>query len=260
MTHQHRKKATYKYRVMKRTLGLLLLCFGMFISGFAQQKHSTPASGNSTYLTVDTTKKTDIREKLVQLAIQNPTYEVADRKVTIADQELSRTKTKVLSQITVAGNLNEFSINPPANGYNTLYPRYNIGATLPLDLFITRARDIRIAKENLGIAQAERNERYRLIKAQVLTAYEDYLLAKQKLEFQSQITQDAFQEYKQQERDFSDGIIEQKEYNAAFRKWTDEQSKKIEMQRNLNVIKLDLEAMIGMPFDELLASYEKDKR
>lgn len=259
MTHQHRKKATYKYRVMKRTLGLLLVSFGLFVSGFAQKKQGSPA-GNSTYLTADTAKKSDIREKLVQLAIQNPTYEVVDRRVAIADQELSRTKTKILGQITIAGNVNEFTINPPANGYNTLYPRYNIGATLPLDLFITRSRDIRIAKENLGIAQAERNERFRLIKAQVLTAYEDYLLAKQKLEFQSQITQDAFQEYKQQERDFSDGIIEQKEYNAGFKKWTQEQSQKIEMQRNLNVIKLDLEAMIGMPFDELLASYERDKR
>lgn len=244
---------------MKRTLGLLLVSFGLFVSGFAQKKQSSSAS-NSTYLTADTAKKTDIREKLVQLAIQNPTYEVVDRKVAIADQELSRTKTKILGQITIAGNVNEFTINPPANGYNTLYPRYNIGATLPLDLFITRSRDIKIAKENLGIAQAERNERYRIIKAQVLTAYEDYLLAKQKLEFQSQITQDAFQEYKQQERDFSDGIIEQKEYNAGFKKWTQEQSQKIEMQRNLNVIKLDLEAMIGMPFDELLASYERDKR
>lgn len=244
---------------MKRTLGLLLVSFGLFVSGFAQKKQNA-SSGNSTYLTADTTKKTDIREKLVQLAIQNPAYEVADRKVAIADQELSRTKNKILGQVIISGNLNEFSINPPKNGYNTLYPRYNIGASLPLDLFITRSKDIRIAKENLGIAQAERNQRYRLIKAEVLTAYEDYLMAKQKLEFQSQITQDAFQEYKQQERDFSDGIIEQKEYNAGFKKWTEEQSKKIEFQRNLNVIKLNLEAMIGLPFDELVASYERDKR
>ncbi|MDI3318197.1 TolC family protein [Pinibacter soli] len=243
---------------MKRNLGLLLLSFGLFISGFAQRKQNSSGS-SSTYLSNDTAKKGDIREKLVQLAIQNPTYEVADRKVAIANQELSKTKNKILGQVVLSGNLNELSINPPKDGYNVYYPRYNIGATLPLDLFITRSKEINIAKENLGIAQAERNERYRLIKAEVLTAYEDYLMAKQKVEFQSQITQDAFQEYKQQERDFSDGIIEQKEYNAGFKKWTEEQSRKIEMQRNLNVIKLNIEAMIGMPFDELLSGYEKDK-
>jgi outer membrane protein TolC len=244
---------------MKRNLCLLLLLFGLFISGFAQQHKQSSSAGSSTYVSHDTARKSDIREKLVQLAIQNPTYEVADRKVAIANQELAKTKNKILGQVVLSANLNEFSINPPKDGYNIYYPRYNIGATLPLDLFITRSKEINIAKENLGIAQAERNERYRLIKAEVLTAYEDYLMAKQKLEFQSQITQDAFQEYKQQERDFSDGIIEQKDYNAGFKKWTDEQSKKIEMQRNLNVIKLNLEAMIGMPFDELLASYERDK-
>jgi len=258
MTHQHRKKATYKYRVMKRTLGLLLLTFGLF-NGFAQQHKQASSSGSSTYLSNDTARKGDIREKLVQLAIQNPTYEVADRKVAIANQELSKTKNKILGQVVLSANLNEFSINPPKDGYNIYYPRYNIGASLPLDLFITRGKEINIAKENLGIAQAERNERYRLIKTEVLTAYEDYLMAKQKLEFQSQITQDAFQEYKQQERDFSDGIIEQKEYNAGFKKWTDEQTKKIELQRDLNVVKLNIEAIIGVPFDELLASYERSK-
>ncbi len=246
---------------MKRSLCLLLilLCSVTFI--IAQRKqNSADLNTTTTYLTADTIQKMDIREKLVQLAIQNPNYEVADRKVEIANLELSRTKSKLLGQIVVSGNMNEFSINPPQDGFNTLYPRYNIGATIPLDLFITRSKDIKIAKENLGIAQAQRNQSYRLIKTQVLTAYEDYVMMKQKLEFQSQITQDAYTEFKQNERDFSDGIIEQKEYNAAFRKWTDEQSKKIEMQRNVNVKKLELESMIGMPFDEVLAGFERDKR
>lgn len=246
---------------MKRSSCLLLLSFCLIASGLAQRRQNAATTArNSTYLTADTTKKMDIREKLVQLAIQNPNYEVVDRRVEVADLELSRTKSKILGQIVVAGNVNEFTINPPKDGYTTLYPRYNIGATIPLDLFITRSKDIKIARENLGIAQAQRNQTYRLIKEQVLSAYEDFLMTKQKLEYQSQITQDAFTEYKQFERDFSDGIIEQKEYNGAFRKWADEQTKKIEMQRDLNVFKLQLESMIGVPFDELLANYEKEGR
>ena len=41
------------------------------------------------------------------------------------------------------------------------------------------------------VAQSERNDRFRTIKADILTRYEDYLLAEEKLTFQYKITKDA---------------------------------------------------------------------
>ena len=40
----------------------------------------------------------DIREKLVQLALQNPNYEVADRKVAIAGYQVKKAKGSWLSR------------------------------------------------------------------------------------------------------------------------------------------------------------------
>jgi outer membrane protein TolC len=205
-------------------------------------------------------KPMDIRERLVQLAMQNPNYEVADRKVAIAGYQVSKAKGSWLSAVAVQGNVNEFTLQGSKTNPNTgvttnpgaLYPKYNIGATIPLDMFSNKKNDIKIAKENLSIAQAEKNQRFREIKAEVLTKYEDYLLAQQKLEFQSQVTQDARTSYLAAEKDFQEGAIKQEDYNKSYRGYTEEKMRQAEFLRNYNVVKLDLEKMIGISMDELL--------
>ena len=200
----------------------------------------------------------DVRERLVQLALQNPNYEVADRKVAIANYQVKKAKGSWLSTIAVQGNLNEFAfkgtttVNGVTTNPSTFYPKYNIGASIPFSLFSDKKNDVRIAKENLSIAEAEKNQRFREIKAEVLTTYEDYLLFQQKLDFQSQITQDARTAYLAAEKDFQDGAIKQDEYNKSYRGYTDEKIRQAEYIRNYNVIKLQLEKMIGIPMEDLL--------
>jgi outer membrane protein TolC len=202
----------------------------------------------------------DIREKLVQMALQNPDFEIADRKVAIANYQVSKAKGSWLSIIGVQGNLNEFSLKgstvDPVTGreYNpgSFYPKYNIGASIPFDFFSAKKNDVKIAKENVSIAQAEKNQRFREIKAQVLTKYEDYLLIQQKLEFQSQVTQDARTAYLAAEKEFQEGGIKQDEYNKSYRGYTDEKMRQAEFQRDYNVVKLDLERMIGISMDDLM--------
>jgi hypothetical protein len=59
-----------------------------------------------------------------------------------------------------------------------------------MDLFSAKKNDVKIARENLLIAEAEKNQRYRIIRAEVLTGYEDYLMYKELLDIQARITQD----------------------------------------------------------------------
>ena len=237
------------------TLAMLVCCTAAWAQTVPPAKK--PLVSGSGIQTAD--KVMDIRERLVQLALQNPNYEIADRKVAIAGYQVKKAKGSWLSPIAVQGNVNEFSlkkgstsstgtvINPGA-----LYPKYNIGATIPFDLFSSKKNDIKVAKENLSIAEAEKNQRFREIKAEVLTKYEDYLLFQQKLEYQSQVTQDARTAYLAAEKDFQEGAIKQEDYNKSYRGYTEEKIKQAEYQRNYNVIKLDLEKMIGISMDDLL--------
>lgn len=218
----------------------------------------TEPSPSTSYATArDTGAVIDIREKLVQLALQNPNYEIADRNVAIANYQLKKSKGAWLSPIAAQGNLNEFSIKPPAsiNGQAVnLYPRYNVGITIPFDLFSSKSNDIKVARQQLGIAQAQKNERFREIKAEVLGKYEDYILYKTKLEFQSQIVQDAESVYLQAEKDFSDGIIKQEDYNKAFKNRAQEKTILAEIVHSYNLSKIDLEKLIGVPIESVLTN------
>jgi outer membrane protein TolC len=205
--------------------------------------------------TADTNRVMDIRERLVQLALQNPDYEIADRQLAVANYQLRKAKNSILSKAAVSLNGNEYTFklkSIPGDNNNLLFPLFNIGVSVPFDIFSSRKNEVAIAKENLGAAEAQKNQRFREIKAAVLSKYEDYLMYKQKLEYESQIAQDAEAIFLQAEKDFSDGIIKQEDYNKAYRDRTEEKTKLAEIVRNFNVVKIEIEKMIGVPLDELL--------
>lgn len=200
--------------------------------------------------------ETDIREKLVALALQNPNYEQADRDVNIAGFQLKKAKGSWLQLFTASGNLNELSLkqgnsNNVAEG-GLYFPRYNFAVTIPFDFFSAKANDVKVARETVLKAEAAKNERYRLIRRQVLTLYEDYLMHKEKLELQIRMTQAEYTRYKLAEKDFEENTITAEVFNKAEATYFTEQIRKSELQRNLNVVKLELEEMIGVSFDELV--------
>jgi|SRR5580704_17797605 outer membrane protein TolC len=243
---------TLKLKNMKQVLFVALLFTGSFI--YAQVNPTQPARTSTYHLNADSAKIVDIRERLVQLALQDPLYEIADHNVTIAEYEIRLAKNSWLAEIFIAGNLNEFSIDPKAAGtnYSGYYPRYNFGVQIPLDIFSKTSNNVKISYEKYMIAEAERNDRFRLIKADILTRYEDYLLTKQKLEIQYQITQDAYTAYTKAEKDFNDNVIKIEDLNSANSRYIDEQVKKLQLQRDLNVSKIDIERHIGIKLDEVI--------
>ena len=238
---------------MKRFLVLLLL-FCNFVHG--QVAKPKQYSSRSTYNLTDTVRNSDIRERLVQLAMNNPAYEVSDRLTSVAYYQLHLAKGSWLSAIGFQFNANQYTLAKQHDTGTTsnpiYYPQYNLGIAIPFDIFTRNSNNVKIARENYLIAQANRNDKFRQIKADVLTKYEDYLLAKQKLELQIQMTQEAYTNYQIAERDYRLNVIKVEDYNKAYKNWAGEQVTKLELQRNLNVTKIDLEKIIGVKLDDVL--------
>lgn len=231
-----------------------LLCSLLAASTLAVAAQQVPPP-QSTYRPNVKSSETDIREKLVALALQNPGYEQADRKVNVAEYQLKKAKGSWLSLFGAQGNLNELSIK---QGNGTLpeggifFPRYNFSVNLPFDFFSAKSNDVKVAREQLLIAEAQKNENYRRIRREVLSKYEDYLMHKEKLELQTRITQAEYTKYKLAEKDFEDNLITAEVFNKAEAAYFEQQIRKSELQRNLNVVKLELEEMIGVSFDDLV--------
>ena len=206
-------------------------------------------------VTIDTSLITDIREKLVQLALQNPEFEIADRNVAIAHYQLNAAKGDWLALIQPSLNLNSVTIDQAVNpipGGQIFFPLYNIGIGLPLNFFSQKKNNVKVAREKIFIAEAEKNERYRRIRREVLTAYEDYIMYKSMLEIQNQVSQDQKLETMQAEKDFEDNIIDQPTYKRATDAYNAAQMRTFELQRNFLVSKHILEQMIGVDIDDVI--------
>ncbi len=248
---------------MKRIFFILIMFSKVAYSQVAPQQQ---LNTRSHYNLTDTVRNFDIRERLVQLAMNNPTYEISDRLANVAEYQLRIAKGSWLTALNAAGNINEFTINKSAAGSTVVttssgttsipnqsyYPRYNFGLSIPFDMFTRIPNNVKIAKENYFIAQAQKNDRYRQIRAEVLTKYEDYLLANQKMEIQIQIAQDAYTNYQVIEKSYLQNNIKTDDLNRAYKQWAIEQIAKLDLQRNLNVSKIDLERIIGVKLDDVL--------
>jgi outer membrane protein TolC len=230
------------------------ICLLMLTAVTSNAQQPTGRNVSTYHANLDTSQITDIREKLVQLAMQNPSFEIADRTVNVATYQLRRAKGAWLSVISATGNVNEYTINPKSAPSNqaTLYPKYNFSLNLPLDFFTSRANDVKIARENVYIANAQKNEQFRIIRRAVLSAYEDYLMHKEKLELMTRMTQSEYTEYKLAEKDFSDGLITPEVFKKAENAYYEQQMRKVDFQRNFSIAKLELEQMIGVSIDDVL--------
>jgi outer membrane protein TolC len=237
----------------------IILSFAAMIlcrSVFSQNPPNRPSTSknSSAPFPYNPDSATDIRERLVQLAWQNPSAEVDDHNTAIAVFGLKKARSNILNQISVQGNLNEFSISK-SSPYGNLYPKYNVGVNVPLGLFTTRSHDVDIARESVGVAISQKNDHYRTLKAAVLSKYEDYLMDKQLVDLQRQLAEDVHSDFLKAEQDYASARIKVDEYNRAYREYNLENTKLITLQRNLNVDVLEIEKYIGVKFDDVLNTY-----
>lgn len=205
----------------------------------------------------------DIREKLVSLALQNPQLEVADHQIKISKYNLKTAKGWWLNNISLSFNANEFTIKrimgkkpdgPAGQQYysTNMYPLYNVGVNIPIGGIFTQPAQVKAAREQVAIAQAQRNTQYRAIREAVLSTYEDYLTNKELLTVQSQITESSYNEFLQAKQKFRNGQISVLEYNAAEGLYHNQLKNRISAEHNFNLTKIQLETIIGVPLSSVL--------
>ena len=203
----------------------------------------------------DSIRTMDIRERLVQLAVQNPSYEIVDHASQAAAYQIKIAKSAYLGLFSAQANVNEFTLSQrkDANGVviPNYYPIYNFAVNIPFDIFTRTTNSVKIAKEHYYMTTAAKNEKFREIKADVLTKYENYLLARQLVELQSRITQGEYATLKRAESDFGENLIKLEDVEKAQTTYINEQVKSLTLQRDLNLTKIELEKVIGIKIEEV---------
>lgn len=202
----------------------------------------------------DSVRPDNIRERLVQLAMQNPAYEMVDHASQAASYQVNIAKSAYLGLLSAQGNINEFTISKPTYNGTTIpyyYPRYNLSLNVPFDIFSRTNNTVKIAQENYLISAAAKNQKFREIKADVLSKYENYLLARQLVELQGKITQSEYAIVKRAESDFSENLIKLDVVERAQKSYINEQAKSLTLQKDLNLSKIEIEKVIGVPIEDV---------
>lgn len=234
---------------MKYSL-LLNLVFILQITGLCYGQVPTKNASNFNF-SVDSTS-----EKLVLLALNNPRVRISEKAVEISGWDYSRTKTAWANNIAFSANLNEFTLKQTFGGGdpvgNMFFPRYNFSVNLPLGLFVNNPKATKAAKSRYEATLVSVDIEKQIIRKEMLSLYENYLLHKQLLSLQQALTIDARKHFQSQEQKFKDGKISFEAYLASTRSFNNEQVKELNLTKDLRVIEIQIEELIGMKLVDAL--------
>jgi len=202
-----------------------------------------------------------IKQKLIELALQNPSVKEADALINSSQYELKAANTSWLNAIVLSGNVNEFVINnTQINGVaaSTLYPKYNVGVNIPLGIFTKQ--DKNIANEKVKQYDAQKDLKKRAIIKEVLQRYENYKEKRELLDLQKLITDDQYSNYQQYQRDFSTGEVKDvKDVNKEYQLWLAQRTKLRTSEKELKIAQLDVEEVIGTNLIDVIKSVTTNK-
>ena len=185
-----------------------------------------------------------IKEKLVKLALSN-SDEITAAEANIRISEISRRKAKssMLSSVNVGANANEFVINnsPQAN----FFPKYNLGLSVPLDLFAKNKAEKQTADQMININTAQKESIQKTIRAKVLILYETYKEKKEIVQLQKMAMEDDIAAYEKAQQDYAESIITLEDVSKIYKASVNEKSILATKQKEYNIAVIELEQAIG---------------
>lgn len=189
-----------------------------------------------------------IKDHLVKIAFRNPAFMIDDASIRIAELNRKKAGASWLGSVTLGGNVNEFVISN--SQVASLYPKYNAGITVPLNIFSNVRNEKKIADQNIIIAKANKQVREMQIKAETLTRYENYKEKADLVTLENIILANNLADYQLAQKNFEDGTITIDILNRLYQNYMSEKNKLITYKKDLSVAVIQLEEMLGMPLQK----------
>ncbi len=215
------------------------------------------SNNNQQYLPENYTKNeraTDsiTENRLVELALQQPKLDEAASQRNITNLQLEKQRKAWLNLLSLSLNYNDQTFAGKTNTQTAyVYPKYFFGVTVPLGLIFSNNSDIKITRENAKIVKDQELDLRQTIKANILSDYTQYKAYGKLLSIQSQINDDAQTNFLAVQQKFSDGTVTLEAYNDASAKYNDDVVKTINLQLQQDLIKVEIERLIGRHMEDI---------
>ncbi|MGB3780143.1 MAG: TolC family protein [Tunicatimonas sp.] len=196
-----------------------------------------------------------IEDKLVQLAWNTRSEQsVIQSEIAIADQQVKLAKWAWAENLRTSFNLNEFTIQgSPDSGERPLFfPRYNFNLALVLGDAISNPAQIKIAKQQRLITQAQRANAQLDLKAEVLEAYYNYRLSVSLYQISTEQNEEAYTNFLMVSEKFKTGEETLEVYNGAQQTYNAARADLAKLETQVKIAQLQLERYIGVPLEQVL--------
>jgi len=198
---------------------------------------------------------TVIENRLVELALAQPNYEQTLYQQKIFEYQLKKQRNAWLNLLTLSTTYNDQSFAKPSTPNGTtayVYPKFYLGVTIPLGLIFLNGTDVKMTKQSELMAKSQQQELAKSIKASVLSNYKQYKANEKLLIMQNQAVDDQQAAFLSAEQKFRNGTVTLEAYNEASQKYNDEVVKVINLQLQEDLIKVELERLIGRRLEDVL--------
>jgi outer membrane protein TolC len=211
-----------------------------------------PANQSVNTKTYSELSDTAVENRLVELALNGPEYRAATHQNKITELELKRAKSTWLNLLSLSTNYNDQSFSKQAAQTTLVYPKYFFGITIPLGVIFSQGSQVKAAREAVALGAENQEELSRKLKADILGKYKQYKLYTTLLEMQSELINDVLANATQAEESFKKGTITVELYIATQRTRNEEMAKNLNLKLQQDLLRLDIEKMIGVPLDQVL--------
>lgn len=226
----------------------IMLCVFILTASLVKAQSIVDSISDPSFILRDT-----VSEKLAEFAVNNYQIMMQKSRVNEMQYEVKKSKAAWLNNIAVTGNLNEANLKSSnTGGQNVFFPRYNFGLTLPLGTFFTKSNDTKIAKEKYNQEVYNLKGQLELLKKAIKVEYQNYLSNKYFIALHESVIQDEKVLLSVVEAKFSKNEVSLDAYTQSSKRYNDALIKKVELLKNLNTSKLELEGLLGMKLEEAL--------
>ncbi len=197
-------------------------------------------------------KARDFSEYLVQLAwLNSPESAIAQDEVKVAQDEAKNTRKEWMRDVQATFNLNEANLRGVDSLGNVFFPRYNFGVSVNLFNIVSQGNKNKISKREIKIAEHKVNQRKLAIRAETLSRYASFKLAREIVKTRTLMEQEVYtnfvlvqQLYKTDEKTFEEYIASSSAYYQA-------QEARMKAENDVLLAKYQIEEIIGLKWEQV---------
>lgn len=197
-------------------------------------------------------KARDIGEYVVQLAwLNSPEGHIAETELLNARSENKNTRKEWMRDVNASFNFNESNLKGVDTFGNVFFPRYNFGLTLNLYNILSQKEKNNIGRRKMDIAGERINQRKREIRADALTRWADFRLAREIFKERSTVELDLNNNFILIQQLYKSDEATLEQYTTTSATYYQAREARIRAQTEAEIAKFKLEEIIGLRWEQV---------